>query len=530
MAQEEAIIIGAGPAGLTAAHELLQRTDIKPVVLETSQEPGGTSRTVNYKGNRMDLMGHRFYSRSRRVMDWWRQMLPMQGKPARDDRITGRFSGGEAASVALAAGGPDPDQVDRVMLMRQRFSRLYHRRRLFNFPLTLDQQTVRSLGWFRTARAGVSYAGSRLRPTRGEHSLEDLLINRYGRHLYTTLYRDYTEKIWGVPCDRIRAEPGTLPPDSLHFTRALSRALRGAVQRSRGAMPPRSENRHLERFLYPKLGPGQMWEEVAGRVREKGGEIRFGERVTGIRWSGDRVKAVEIADGGTGKTEVRRADYFLSTIPLRDLIEAMGEETPAEARQVAAGLGYRDLIVVGSLLRGLRVHNQTGIRTANDLLPDNWIYVQEPGLKVARLQIYNNWSPYMVATANMVWLGMEYFCTEGDELWARPDREIRRLAVKELSATGLIDAQDVIDMVVVRVPRAYPTYFGTYDRFHELRHFVDGFENLFLIGRNGMHRYAHADHAVLTAMTAVDNMAAGVTGKDNIWNTSAGADHPARQG
>ena len=404
-----AIIAGAGPAGLSAALELLEKTDVIPLVFEAESMVGGLSKTVNYKGNRLDIGGHRFFSKSTRVMDWWTAILPVQGGRESDP---GWLEG-------VAAAGPDPDEVELVMLLRERRSRILYLRRMFDYPVSLNANTVRNLGPWRMAKIAVSYARARALPIRDERTLDQFMINRFGRELYRTFFEDYTEKVWGVPCSKIKADWGAQRIKGLSVSKVLRHALGRIFSRGRSdgdIYQQGSETSLIERFLYPKRG------------RDADGNER---RVTG--------------------------EYFISTMPVRDLISAIGDAVPAEVRDVAEHLEYRDFITVGVLLR-----RREGSRLQG--MSDNWIYVQEPDVKVGRLQIFNNWSPYLVGNPDTLWLGMEYF--------------------------------DVI--------RAY----------------VDRLTNLFLIGRNGMHRYNNQDHSILTAFAAVENIANGIGSKHNIWDVN----------
>lgn len=490
---KNAIIVGAGPAGLTLAWELGTRTDLHPVVLEKSEFMGGISRTVNYKGNRIDIGGHRFFSKSDRVMQWWLRVLPVE-----------------------AAGGPDPAQTDRVMLVRNRLSRIYYLRRFFSYPLSLSLETIWNLGLWRTARAGVSYLWSMLFPIRPEKSLEDFFVNRFGRNLYETFFRDYTEKVWGVPCDRISAEWGAQRIKSLSILRALLHMLK-KLRPSRDLSQKFTETSLIERFLYPKLGPGQLWEEVARQVLEQGGEIHTGWNVDAVEHDGaGRVLAVRATHTGTGERRRLEGEWFFSTMPVRELVAALEPPAPAEIREISDGLIYRDFFTVGVLCRDLKLKDRTpeGPRPVKD----NWIYVQEPGVQVGRLQIFNNWSPYMVADPNTTWIGMEYFCNEGDALWSQSDAGLIELAKRELAGISIADPADVLDATVIRMPKTYPAYFGAYGRFPELIEWSGQFENLYLIGRNGMHRYNNQDHSMLAAMMAVDQIAAGRRDLDALWS------------
>jgi protoporphyrinogen oxidase len=504
LSQRTAIIIGAGPAGLTAAYELLRRTGIRPIVLEKSTYMGGISRTINYKGNRMDLGGHRFFSKSDRVMDWWLEQLPLQDGQQ-------QMRPGIAAAAAHAHAATDPD---RVMLLRSRKSRIYFLRQFFSYPIQLTRDTLTKLGLVRTVRIGCSYLRSVLFPIKPVTNLEQFFINRFGRELYRTFFRDYTEKVWGVPCDRISAEWGAQRIKGLSIRKAIAHFLKQTFKSGNGDIAQKAmETSLIEQFLYPKFGPGQMWEEVARQVVAMGGEIITEFDVTALEADGERIRAVSGTSRGTARTFT--GDLFFSTMPIQELVRGLRPAAPPDARAIADGLIYRDFITVGLLLRKVKV-KEPG-EPYGKLITDNWIYIQEPEVSAGRLQIFNNWSPHMVADGSKVWLGVEYFCNEGDELWRQSDQEMGELAAAELDRIDIIERADVLDFTVARMPKTYPAYFGTYARFDELRRYLDTFGNLYLIGRNGMHKYNNQDHSMLTAMTAVDNLVAGVTDKSNIW-------------
>ncbi len=561
---------------MTAALELLRRTDVQPVVLEASGEIGGISRTIQYKGNRMDIGGHRFFSKSDRVMRWWMELMPpasdnpggTQPEPveityhgkrrivevpavspqhpplrgmgpltavevdpedtdsAEDEAVE------ESYTETVVVEAPEPEDADHVMLVRPRQSRIYYLRKFFAYPIKLTGSTVRNLGVVRMVRIGCSYIWSRLRPIRPETSLEDFLINRFGRELYLTFFKSYTEKVWGVPCEQISAEWGAQRIKGLSLTAALKHFLRKALKSRRGAADKggkagdlaqkKTDTSLIERFLYPKFGPGQLWEHVADKVRAAGGEIHMGWTVDRVEACADgesasvpgHVTAVE-ALNAAGERRRFEGEFFLSTMPMQELTRALergGAKAPVNVREVSEGLQYRDFITVGVLANRLEVQEPEG-----GLIRDSWIYIQEPDVQLGRLQIFNNWSPYMVADPDKVWLGLEYFCYETDPLWAMPDEEMKRFAAAELQTIGILRTSEVLDAHVVRVPKTYPAYFGTYDRFEELRTWMDGFENLFLVGRNGMHKYNNQDHSMLTAMTVVDGIAAGGVDKAAVW-------------
>jgi protoporphyrinogen oxidase len=554
---KRAIIIGAGPAGLTAGLELLRRSGITPVILEASDEIGGISRTIKYKGNRMDIGGHRFFSKSDRVMQWWIDLMPpeldetgdtasgpeisYQGKrrvvavPARlpeepvlrgagpivletDTDETGpdgtpHSEGHGHIETLVAAAAPNSDLV---MLIRPRKSRIYYLRKFFDYPITLTATTLGNLGVVRTLRVGMSYMKSQVTQIKPEKSLEDFLINRFGRQLYLTFFKSYTEKVWGTPCNEISAEWGAQRIKGLSLTTAVKHFVKKTFS-SKAAVgagdvaQKGTDTSLIERFMYPKFGPGQLWEHVADLIREKSGQIHMGWKVDRIHCDGAQVLSID-AVNAQGERQTFAGDYFFSTMPMRELVEAMDAPVPENVREVSRGLQYRDFITVGLLVDRLKVKEPDG-----GLLKDTWIYVQEPDVILGRLQIFNNWSPYLVADPTKVWIGLEYFCYDTDDLWKMPDEDLKKFAIAEVAKIGILNAEDVSDGHVVRVPKTYPAYFGTYDRFDELRRFTDGFENLFLVGRNGMHKYNNQDHSMLTAMTAVDGIVAGHVDKAALW-------------
>jgi protoporphyrinogen oxidase len=410
----------------------------------------------------------------------------------------------------VAAGSDAATDPDLVMLVRPRKSRIYFLRSFFDYPLALNAQTLRQLGLWRMVKIGMGYLRAKLFPRRNEKTLEDFLINRFGTELYLTFFKSYTEKVWGVPCDQISAEWGAQRIKGLSLRTAIAHFLKKTFSRKKsGDIAQKStETSLIEKFLYPKYGPGQLWEHVADLVTNKGGEVRMGWRAAKLHVEGDRVVSVEGLDP-QGITHTIPADYVFSTMPVRDLIHSFDIEVPAEIRAIADGLIYRDFITVGLLVDRLAVTEPDG-----GTLKDTWIYIQEPDVLVGRLQIFNNWSPYMVADPTKVWIGLEYFCYETDQLWNMPDEEIARFAIAEIEKIGILRGDQVRDTHVVRVPKTYPAYFGTYDRFDEIVRYMDRFENLFLVGRNGMHKYNNQDHSMLTA---IDQIVAGKIDKSALW-------------
>jgi len=520
-----AVIIGAGPAGLTAAYELVKKTDIRPVVIELTNDIGGISKTIVHHGNRMDIGGHRFFSKSDIVMKWWQEILPVQGADSKDDILTEITYRKKQTRVKLSPGGPDPEKTDRVMLIRNRLSRVFFLKNFFDYPITLNFKTLSNLGIIRIINIFFTYMWVKIFPVRNVRSLEDFFTSRFGSELYKTFFRDYTEKVWGVPCSEIAADWGAQRIKELSVSQALLHALRSIFRNENSIDQKNTVTSLIEKFMYPKLGPGQMWETVAGMIEEKGGKIIMNSAVVGINSWENQVTEIVYQDNATGEQARISGEYFFSSMPVKDLIRALGDKAPVSVRNVSEGLQYRDFITVGLLLNKLKIKNETKIPTMNGLVPDNWIYIQERDVKVGRLQIFNNWSPYLVADISKVWIGLEYFCNEGDQLWEMKDGDFINFAIRELDSIEVIDKEDVLDSVLIRMPKTYPAYFGTYSRFNEIREYTDTLENLFLIGRNGMHKYNNQDHSMLTAITAVNNIITGEKSKDNIWSINTEDDY-----
>ena len=510
------IIIGAGPAGLTAAWELAEAGMRDIVVLEATRSIGGLSQSIEYKGNRIDIGGHRFFSKSDWVMDWWTRMLPLAASSSEDAGDKNLVLAYQGKQRTLGATETAKESDARVMLVRKRLSRIYFDGKFFDYPLKVSVETALKLGLWRCTRFGASYVWAMLFPRRPERSLEDFFINRFGHLLYLQFFKEYTEKVWGTPCDQISAEWGAQRIKSLSIAKALLHAVLKPFRR-RGGLGAAQQTSLIERFLYPKYGPGLMWETTAEQLQARGVRIEFGAPVARVEHGDGRVHAVRVrgADGAERRYE---ADSFISTMPVRDLVLGLAPEAPSVPKEIAAGLEYRDFITVGLLYRRL-MRNPAGSGPMN-IVPDNWIYIQESGVKVGRLQIFNNWSPYMVRDPDTVWIGMEYFCSEGDELWSMPDSALLELGMGEMRRLKLAEPADHLDGVVIRMPKAYPGYYGTYGRFEELRSYLDAFPNLFLAGRNGMHRYNNQDHSMLSAKKAVEAILSGSSDKSAIWGVN----------
>lgn len=511
MNKKKVVIIGAGPAGLTAAYELLTKSkEIQPIILEAENFVGGISRTATYKGNRMDIGGHRFFSKDDRVTALWTKMLPVQGAPAKDDLLLDR-------EKPLQENGPNPEQTDEVMLVRDRVSRIIYKRKFFDYPISLKVQTFANMGFLSTMKAGFGYLGSCIHK-REESNLENFYINRFGKPLYAMFFEDYTEKLWGVHPRDISAEWGAQRVKGLSVSKAIKNAFGKIFHKNQRE----TETSLIEQFIYPKKGPGQLYEKMAEEIVALGGELHLGQTVKRICVADGKIRSVIAVDTNGAETEYI-GEEFISSMPIKDLIEAIGEDvTPKNVYEIATSLPYRDFMTVGLLLKGLKVKNKTKFKTLGGIVPDCWIYVQDRDVRLGRIQIFNNWSPYMVDNPETnVWVGLEYFCSEGDAMWTSPDDAFIQNAVDELVKIGVIEsAADVLDSTLIRVKKAYPAYFGSYARFNEVRQYLDDFENLYCVGRNGQHRYNNMDHSMVTSMVASENIIQGNRDKTALWNVN----------
>lgn len=503
------IIVGAGPAGLTAAYELLDKSDeFEVVVLEETNTFGGISRTVNYKGNRMDMGGHRFFSKVPEVNEWWEKMMPTQGAMPYDDVVLGRKSN-------VVPGGPDPEKTDKVMLRRNRLSRIFFNQKFFDYPVSLKASTIKNMGIGTTFVVGCSYMKSAVHK-RPENSLEDFYINRFGKKLYSMFFENYTENLWGRHPRDISPEWGAQRVKGL----SISAILKDIFGKAFNKKNRKVETSLIEEFVYPKLGPGQLWEITAKAVKKMGGEIIMNAKVVGIRKNSKGALTGVVYEKG-GKKVALKGDYVISSMPIKDLVAAMND-VPKKYAKIADGLPYRDYMTVGVLSHKLALKNETKIKTISDIVPDNWVYVHDKSVQMGRFQIYNNWSPYLVKDVkNTVWVGLEYFCNEGDKLWSMSDDDFAKMAIKEMVKINVLESEDeVMDWHVERVKKAYPAYFDTYTQMDELRGYLDKIPNLFCVGRNGQHRYNNLDHSMCTSFEAVKNIINGVTDKTNVWEVN----------
>jgi len=509
--KKRALIIGAGPAGLTAAYELLKKSsDHEVTVFEETDQFGGISKTVEYKGNRMDMGGHRFFSKVPEVNAWWDDMLPMQGHPASDDLMLGR-------ERPLAPGGPDPEAEDRVMLMRHRVSRIFFNDKFYDYPISLKPETFKNFGFITTMKVGFSYIASLFHKL-PEDNLENLYVNSFGRKLYSMFFEYYTENLWGRHPSEIDASWGRQRTKGLSIFGIIKDYLGKAFR-----VKNRKVNTSLiEEFKYPKLGPGQLWDVTAQEVEKLGGRIIKNARVTKIHKKPDNtLDSITYVDAKDGSEHVVEGDIVISSMPIKDLVGGMND-VPHEEARIAAGLPYRDYMTLGVLVPRLKLKNLTDMKTVNGIIPDCWVYVQDRKVKLGRFQIYNNWSPYMIKDLeHTVWIGLEYFVNEGDEYWNMSEDEFAALGIEEMVKIGIIDSADeVLDYHMEKIKKAYPAYFDTYSEMDRLREYLKNIDNLYCVGRNGQHRYNNMDHSMMTSFETVRTIISGSRDKDSIWSVN----------
>lgn len=502
------VIVGAGPAGLTAAYELLNRSkDYEVIILEENNQVGGISKTINYKGNRMDLGGHRFFSKDKRVNDWWEKMLPTQGQLAKDDIILNRTS-------SLKKGGPNPEKEDRVMLRRNRLSRIFFKRKFFDYPVNLKYSTIKNMGLGTTIVVGFSYLKACLFK-RKENSLEDFYINRFGKKLYSMFFENYTENLWGKHPREISPEWGAQRAKGLSI-KAILKDIFSKLFKNKNR---KVETSLIEEFSYPKYGPGELWEITAKEIESKKGKIIMNAEVIEIHKNKNNIDSITYLKDN--KKISLKCDYLISSMPIKDLVKGMNN-IPKEYRNIALNLPYRDYITIGVLLNKLNLKNETKIKTINNIIPDNWVYVHDKNVKMGRFQVYNNWSPYLVKDIDKtIWLGLEYFCNEGDEMWNMTSEEFANMGISEMIKLRFIDSKDdVLDYHIEKVKKAYPAYFGVYKEFAKLKEYLNTIDNLYCIGRNGQHRYNNIDHSMITSFETVNNIINNIKDKSNIWNVN----------
>lgn len=501
------IIIGAGPSGLTAGLELIKK-GYDVIILEATDAIGGISQTIHHNDQRIDIGGHRFFSKDDRVMRWWEEILPCQGALSKDDKKLRR-------NGRIVEGGPDPEKTDEVLLIRHRVSRIYYKGKFFDYPVSFNLRTFYNMGFGTSFIAGCSYLASCFHKL-PEDNLENFYINRFGKKLYSMFFEGYTTKVWGRTPAEISADWGAQRVKGV----SIAVLLRNVVQKVAPIENRKVETSLIEEFFYPKHGPGQLWETVAKRFKEAGGVLLTEKEAVSFNRDKQIITAVKCADGST-----YACDAVISSMPLNQLVPALGG-AKSKILDIAEGLPYRDFVTVGLLIDKLNLKNETNIPTLGNIVPDCWIYVQDTDVLMGRIQIFNNWSPYMLKDPeHTVWIGLEYFCQENDAFWNMSEEETVKQAVKELRKLGVLTNDTrILDSCRAKIKKAYPAYFGTYHEIDTLIDYLNGFDNLYCIGRNGQHRYNNMDHSMVTAFTAIDCME-GRASKIDLWKVNTEKDY-----
>lgn len=503
---EKVVIIGAGPAGLTTAYSILKSSNnYKVIILEEDFVVGGISKTINYKGNRMDIGGHRFFTKNERIKKIWTDILKVQSKDSYDDKKLKR-------DKELPKKGSNPEKEDKVMLIRNRISRIFYHNKFFDYPISLNLKTIKNLGFISTITCGFSYLKTLCFKIK-EKNLEDFYINRFGKKMYSMFFCGYTEKVWGREPSNISKEWGEQRVKGISITAVLKDYFCKVFKFKQ----KEKETSLIESFYYPKFGPGQLYEEMAKEIKRMGGVILTNSKVIKINKIKNKINSVVYVRDNKEYRE--NVDILISSMPIKDLIHSMSK-VPNVIVDIANNLPYRDFITVGVLVDKLSLKNETDIKTFNNNIPDCWLYIQDDQVKLGRIQIFNNWSPYMVKDVeNTVWLGLEYFCNENDEFWNLSDQGIKKYAENELRKLKIIDGK-VLDSCCYRVKKAYPAYFDSYNKIDNVKEYLINIENLYCIGRNGQHRYNNMDHSMLTGVKTAEYIVNNKGSKEDIWNVN----------
>ena len=492
---KKVVIIGAGPSGLACAYKLLKENKkIDVTILEASNDIGGISKTVNYKNNCIDIGGHRFFTKDEEIMDLWKSIMPVQGKAAWDYKELG-------IDMNLDNSNIDPEKDDNVFLKRRRVSRILYNHKFYDYPVSMSFKTFKNFGLVKTLACGFSYLKS-LVFKKKETNLENFYINRFGKNLYSTFFEDYTEKLWGRHPREISASWGAQRVKGI----SIKEIIKNLFVKSK-------ETSLIEEFYYPKFGPGSLYEKMANKIKDMGGKIVLSANVNEINISKNKVNYIKY------NNKKINVDILVSSMPLKDLVNSINKVNK-NIKNIANNLPYRDFITVGLLTRGLEIKNNTNLKTINNIVPDTWIYVQESSVKLGRIQVFNNWSPYLVNDSNNVWVGLEYFCSENDSFWNMSDDDIRKFAIDEVEKINVVNKDNIIDSTVIRIKKAYPAYFDSYDHIDELKSYLFSINNLYCVGRNGQHRYNNMDHSIKTGLIAAEQILGNNKDDEELWNVN----------
>ena len=489
---QKVIIIGAGPAGLTAGYKLLKSSkNYEVIIIEEDSTVGGISKTINNKGNRIDIGGHRFFTKNKEVKDLWFDILKLENK-----------------------SNYNPKKSDKVMLIRNRVSRIFYKNKFFDYPVSINIKTIKNLGFIDTILCGFSYLKSVFFKKK-EKNLEDFYINRFGKKLYSMFFEDYTEKVWGRHPREISKEWGEQRVKGV----SIMEVVKDYFCRILKIQQKNKQTSLIDEFYYPKYGPGQLYEEMAKKIEKMGGKIIKNSKVVKIKRRKNMITSVIYKNNDIEQEE--KVDILISSMPIKDLVNSMNNVNK-NIISISNDLPYRDFITIGVLIDKINLQNKNKTNIMNSRIPDCWLYIQDTNVKLGRIQIFNNWSPYLVKdNDNTVWLGLEYCCNEDDDFWKNSDKELTKSAIKELEKIGVIDDNSkVLDSCCYRIKKAYPAYFDSYDKIDEVKNYLNKFDNLYCIGRNGQHRYNNMDHSMLTAIKAVDYILYQKGTKEEIWNVN----------
>jgi protoporphyrinogen oxidase len=471
MGNESVIFVGAGPAGLTSAWELVNAGNIVTVLERDPKYVGGLARTMSYKGFRFDIGAHRFFSKNAEITRWWRERLPED------------------------------------FLRIKRMTRILYRQKFFDYPLKAGN-ALASLGFATSTACILSYLKRQIVPIRDEQSFEDWIINRFGDRLYRIFFKTYTEKVWGMPCSEISADWASQRIKGLSLHKAILSALLRAPDEET------SVKTLIDEFEYPRMGAGMLWEQTRDDIVRQGGQVLMGRTVIGLDHDQNRIVSVKTCST-SGEIEIWQADHFIVSMPLRDCVMSFQPEISSEVRKAAEKLLYRDFIVVALIVN------------RSDLFPDNWIYIHDPGVRVGRIENFNNWTRDMAGQPDLTCLEMEYFCSQNDSLWKMDDANILELAKRELKQLRLAEPEEILDGCVVRVEKAYPVYDSEHKQnVNVIRSALARFENFQVIGRNGMHKYNNQDHSMLTGILAARNVGGG---SHDVWSVNTDAEYQEEQ-
>ena len=510
------VIIGAGPAGLTAGYEILKQDKNKEyniTILEAGDTVGGISKTVSLGDKYLVDTGiHRFFSKSEKVNEIWQELLPIQSKPAYDDIILN-------TKKKFPKEGSDPEKEDNSMLIKNRVTRIYYNNKFFDYPVTLSLDTIRKLGFIKIVKVGFTYIKACIFKKK-ETSLENFYINRFGSELYKTFFKNYTTKVWGISPAEISSDWGAQRVKGISIIEIFKDIFR---KKCKSKNNKNTEVSLIESFLYPKLGAGQIWQVMADKIEEMGGKIILNSKVTKIYKEQNQIKRINYVE----KNEIKQleADILISSMPIKNLFESIGKENiDSKVYESAVNLPYRDFIVVYLLVDKLKLKNETNIKTMGNIIPDDWIYIQDDSVKLGRMQIFNNWSPYLFKSkeemSKKALISLEYFASVGDELWEKTEKEMCKFGAKEALKIGIIENDNVELSKSIKIEKAYPSYFGTYKNMEQIKNYLNTIDNLYCIGRNGQHRYNNMDHSMLTGIETANNIINKNSSKENVWNVN----------